>query len=108
VTHTLRLRPELVDDAAEAFAWYESASIGLGHDFLRSYFAAVASVQREPLLYRRVYREFRRALLGRFPYALYFRVERRTVIVMLLIHGARDPALVRRSLRGRRRREPLS
>jgi hypothetical protein len=54
VTYSLRLRPELVDDTAEAFAWYESASVGLGHEFLRSYFAALAAVQREPLLCRRV------------------------------------------------------
>lgn len=105
MSYTLRLRPELVDDAAEAFAWYESAAVGLGHEMLRSYFAAVAAVEREPLIYRKVYKDFRRALLGRFPYAVYFRVEKRTVVVFLLIHGARDPVLIRRALRERRERD---
>jgi len=104
VSDILRLRPEFVDDAHDAFAWYESVAIGLGHEFLRCYFARVAAVQRQPLCYRKVYRDFRRALLGRFPYALYFRLEGGTVVVFLLIHGVRDAGLVRRSLRGRRQR----
>jgi toxin ParE1/3/4 len=73
----------------------------LGHELLRCYFAAVAIAQREPLLFRKVYRDFRRVLLGRFPYALYFRIERQTGVVFLLIHGARNPALIRRALRKR-------
>jgi plasmid stabilization system protein ParE len=106
VNYSLQLRPELIDDAHEAFAWYESAATGLGHEFLRCYFAAVAVAQREPLLFRKVHRDFRRVLLDRFPYALYFRVELRTVVIFLLIHGARNPALIRRALRGRGERKP--
>ena len=98
----LRLRPELVEDAHEAFLWYESAATGLGHELLRSYFVAIAALHRQPLMYRKVYHDFRRVLLGRFPYALYYRVECDTVVVFLLIHGARDPALVRHSLRQRK------
>jgi hypothetical protein len=103
VNYSLRLRPELVEDAHEAFVWYESAATGLGHEMLRCYFAAVAIAQREPLLFRKVYRDFRRVLLDRFPYALYFRVEQQTVVVFLLIHGARNPASIRRALRERRK-----
>jgi plasmid stabilization system protein ParE len=105
VNYTLRLRPELVDDAHEAFTWYESAAPGLGHEFLRCYFACAATIARQPLLYRKVHRHFRRALLGRFPYALYFHVAGKEVVVFLLIHGARNPALIRRSLRQRKQRE---
>ena len=102
MNYSLRLRPELVDDAAAAFAWYEAAAVGLGHEFLRCYFAAVAIVQREPLLFRKVHRDFRRVLLGRFPYAVYFRIEEQTVVIFLLIHGARNPTLIRRTLRERK------
>lgn len=101
MNYTLRLRPELVEDAQAAFGWYESVATGLGHELLRAYFVAVAAAHRQPLSYQKVYRDFRRVLLGRFPYVLYFRVERQTVVVFLLIHGARDPAAIRRVLRGR-------
>jgi len=101
VSYSLRLRPELVEDAHEAFAWYEAAATGLGHELLRCYFAAVAIAQREPLLFPKIYGEFRRVLLDRFPYALYFRIERKTIIVFLLIHCARNPVSIRRALRKR-------
>jgi hypothetical protein len=101
VSYSLRLLPELVEDAHEAFVWYEAAATGLGHELLRCYFAAVAIAHREPLLFRKVYRDFRRVLLDRFPYALYFRIEQQTVVIFLLIHGGRNPALMRRTLRER-------
>ncbi|MDB6023495.1 MAG: plasmid stabilization system protein [Pedosphaera sp.] len=103
MNYFLRLRPELVEDAHEAFVWYEGAATGLGHDFLRSYFVAVAAAEREPFLYRKIFRDFRRVLLDRFPYVLYFRIEGSSVVIFLLIHGARDPALIRRSLRDRKK-----
>ena len=102
--YPFHLRPELVEDAAAAFHWYEAASTGLGYEFLRFHFAALASIQRHPLAYRKVYRNFRRVLLRRFPYALYFTIEHRNVTVFLLIHLARDPAAIRRSLRQRRKK----
>jgi hypothetical protein len=102
VNYAVRLRPELVEDAHEGFLWYEAAATGLGHEFLRSFFVATAAGHRQPLVYRKVYGDFRRVLLGRFPYALYFRVERNVVVIFLLVHGARDPALIRRALRTRK------
>jgi plasmid stabilization system protein ParE len=102
VSHSLRLRPELVEDVHQAFIWYEVAATGLGHDLLRSYSAAVAAAQRPPLIYRKVYGDFRRVLLQRFPYVLYFRLEREAVVIFLLIHGARDPSLAQGLLRDRK------
>jgi toxin ParE1/3/4 len=103
VNYALRLRPELIDDTHEAFAWYEAAATGLGHELVRSFLAAAAAVQRNPLAYRKCYQEFRRVLLARFPYAVYFRVERRVVVIFLLVHGARDPSLVHSRLHERKR-----
>lgn len=97
----LRLRPELVDDVHAAFAWYEASATGLGHEFLRSYFNSLSAVERHPTIPRKVHGDFRRVLLSRFPYAVYFRVERRFVTVFLLTHGARDPWVTQRLLVGR-------
>ena len=66
-------------------------------------FAAVAAAHPHPLIYRKIYRDFRRVLLARFPYVLYFLLERDAVVIFLLIHGARDPALTHRLLRERRK-----
>ena len=103
MNYTFHLRPELLEDAKLAFQWYEDASTGLGHEFLRCHFAALAAIRRQPLIYRKVYGNFRRILLGRFPYAIYFRIEREEIVVYLLVHCARNPAFLRRSLRERRK-----
>ncbi len=97
-----KLRPELLDDVAEAFAWYQGRAAGLGHEFLRMYFAAIAGVARNPLLFQVVYADFRRILLRRFPYVLYYRLERDTIVFFLLFHCARNPAVLRCELRNRR------
>ena len=98
----VRLRPELLDDVAEAFAWYEAQAEGSGHDFTRAFFAAVARAGRQPDVARIVYAGFRRVRLRRFPHSLYYRVEASETVFFLLFHGARRPDLLRRTLRERR------
>ena len=44
-----------------------------------------------PRAFPRVHAEIRRAVLSRFPYAVYFRLDRETLVV-LAVHGRQDPA----------------
>ena len=98
----VRLRPELLDDVAESFAWHEAQAEGSGLEFTRALFAAVARAAREPRLARIVYAGFRRVRLRRFPYSLYYRAEAAETVIFLLFHGARNPNTIRRTLRARR------
>jgi toxin ParE1/3/4 len=98
---SLRLRPDLLQDLHDAAGWYESASLGLGDEFRRAFFAELDLIAALPLSHRLIYRDFRRTLLPRFPYLIYFKVEGETVIIFLLIHSSRDPDTVRSLLRER-------
>jgi plasmid stabilization system protein ParE len=89
-----RLRPELLNDLAEAFAWYEERAQGIGQALVRAFFAAVALATRQPMLYRNVHGEFRRVLLRRYPYWLYYTVEGDDVVFFLLYPARRDPARI--------------
>jgi len=102
VSYNIRLRPDLLDDASEAYGWYEERAMGLGDEFLRTFYAAIARIQRHPTLFGKVYSEFRRLYLRRFPYFLYYRIEHDTIVFILLFHCARHPRLMRRELRERR------
>lgn len=97
----VRLRPELLDDVAEAFAWYEAQAEGIGREFTRAFFAAVARAARQPMLVRPVYGDFRRVRLRRFPYSLYYRAEVDETVFFLLFHGARESGSLLRKLRKR-------
>ena len=54
--------PEAVDDLAESRAWYEGRIIGLGERFLSHVDDCIERIQRNPELYERVYKDYRRAI----------------------------------------------
>ncbi len=100
--YTLRFLPEVEDDAINGYLWYEMKSPGLGEEFLRMFYSCVGDIPRNPLLYQKVYNEFRRCLLRRFPYAIYFIIRNGQIIVTGLFHCARDPRTVESKLRHRK------
>ena len=84
-------RPEAEAGVLEARQWYESRREGLGNRFAAADDARVERIIANPLAFPLVRGETRRAVLTRFPYAIYFRIDREDVVV-LAIHGRRDPA----------------
>lgn len=101
MTYFLRFLPEVEEDVIGGYVWYEAKSPGLGEEFLRIFYACAAEIPRNPLLYPKVYNEFRRLLLKRFPYAIYFMVGNDQIIVFGLFHCARDPRTIRTKLQDR-------
>lgn len=74
-------------EIAEAFAWYEQQSYGLGGDFLRMLAAAEEQLSRNPQAFPPTRGRFCRILIRRFPYALQFELlsERRVFIRFFVI-----------------------
>ena len=91
MTYEVRLRPEAEEDLADASAWYEEQRQGLGHEFLDEVLTMISSIAEAPLVYPDVYRNTRRAIINRFPFSVYFRVERATIVVVAIMHGSRNP-----------------
>ena len=87
VTYT----PEADDDIAESYDWYESREPGLGEDFLRCVEACVLGIQRHPELYPIAVDEFRRALIRRFPFEIFYEVADDCLIVYSVFHCSQDP-----------------
>jgi plasmid stabilization system protein ParE len=79
-------------DIEAAFEWYEKEQAGLGIEFLDELRAAYASIVNGPFQYEQLRSNIRRALLKRFPYAVFFSVEDEVVVVLAVLHTARDPA----------------
>jgi toxin ParE1/3/4 len=79
-------------DVVAAFDWYEGEKPGLGSEFLDELAVTYERIQDGPLRYEDLRGGIRRALLRRFPYAVYFAVERDLVVVVAVLHGTRDPA----------------
>lgn len=82
-------------DVEEAFQWYDSQRPGLGAAFRHALDIAVAAVVSNPEAYAVIHRETRRALLPKFPYGLFYRVQDDTVVVVACIHAKRHPRIWR-------------
>lgn len=91
MTHRLVIRPEAERELAEAVDWYEGRGHGLGAEFLRSFDAAIAHIQRHPTLYPVVFGTARRAVLRRFPYSLIYTIHDDVLLIAACMHGRRDP-----------------
>jgi len=101
MTYDLSFLPEVEDDVISAYSWYEEKARGLGEEFLRIFYASANNLSRNPLLYQKVYGDFRRLLLRRFPYAIYFLIKEDEIIVFGLFHCARDPRTIKLTLSNR-------
>ena len=80
-------------DLAGGFGYYEGQSEGLGERFLAAVDSAFDAIERYPEMFSRVHGEVRRAVLSKFPYAVFFRIEPKRVVVLTVLHTARDPKL---------------
>jgi plasmid stabilization system protein ParE len=85
------LRPEAEADLEEAAAWYEKQREGLGDKFLDEVLSVFETISSDPGMYPLVHRHTRRALIHRFPFGIYYRIEEKMIVVVAVMHGSRHP-----------------
>jgi plasmid stabilization system protein ParE len=83
--------PEAEQDAADAYGWHEERQPGLGEEFLRCVEACIQSIRRNPEAYSVVHGSYRRALVRRFPYAVFYEYAEDTVTIYAIFHCSQDP-----------------
>jgi plasmid stabilization system protein ParE len=88
----VRLRPEAKADIAGARDWYARQREGLDLEFRDELKAALQRITENPRGYAIVHDGARAAPLRRFPYLIFFLVEKKQALVIAVIHAARHPA----------------
>jgi plasmid stabilization system protein ParE len=91
MTAELIFVPEVENDLTEAYDWYEEQRRGLGEEFLNRIEASLQKIRRTPDAYPEVYKKYRRTLIRRFPYMIFYEHEKNEVIIYGIFHSARDP-----------------
>ena len=89
---------EVRADINDAYAWYEERRKGLGEEFLGCVEACLHSICRTPELYAKAHEEYRRALVRRFPFAVFYEVVDGKVVVYSVFHTSQNPTKWRRRL----------
>jgi len=98
------MRLEILDlamrDLVEGFHFYENKEGGLGDYFLTNLYSDIESLKVFGGIHRKAYREFHRALSKRFPFAIYYTVDKETVQIRAVVDCRRKPSWIRRHLKG--------
>lgn len=87
----LIFKEEARADIVNAFSWYEEQSEGLGHTFLRALESVYDILLKHPLIYQKVYKDFRQAIVKKFPFVVLYAIEKDTIVVLRVFHTLQDP-----------------
>jgi len=87
----LIIAPEAQQDVEKAYIWYEDRRFGLGEEFLGSVDGCLQAICRMPKQHAKVHEKYRRALLRRFPYAIFYEYAGEKVFVYSIFHTSQNP-----------------
>ena len=85
------IRSRAREDIRETRDWYEERSPNLAVRFGREIDEVMLAIRDQPLIHAKIYLDIRRAMTRRFPYAIYFIIENGRIVVLRVLHQARDP-----------------
>lgn len=87
----VRLGSGAQHDVADTAAWYEAQRPGLGERFMEALDGLFNRMAENPRQFPIIESAVRRALLRRFPYAIYFLVTANHIAVVAVLHVRRYP-----------------
>ena len=87
----LVLRVEARRELEESVAWYEAQLPDLGRQFRAEVYRCLDAIGERPELYPAFQGAVRKTVLRRFPYLIFYLVERRRIVVLAIFHAKRNP-----------------
>jgi plasmid stabilization system protein ParE len=90
MSKSLIILPQAEKDIKEAYDWYQERELGLGEEFLRCIDASIQTIARNPEIYVFAHEKYRRALVRRFPYAIFYEYFEETITVYAVFHCSQD------------------
>ncbi|WP_201324649.1 type II toxin-antitoxin system RelE/ParE family toxin [Pseudanabaena sp. lw0831] len=91
MSKSLIILPEAEQDVTEAYDWYQERELGLGEEFLRCIDATIQTIERNSEIYGFIYDNYRRALVRRFPYAIFYEYFEDRITVYAVFHCSQNP-----------------
>jgi plasmid stabilization system protein ParE len=89
----VRLLPTARVEFNEATDWYERQRTGLGATFVGRVREALGRIADDPQRHAPIYRDLRKALVTRFPFAVIYRELPQEILVVSVFHTSRDPSI---------------
>ena len=89
---TIRFRSEAASDVLLPREWYDAQRPGLGDEFVQALERVIDLIPDLPEAFPEIAGGVRRALLARFPYAIYYRQDSEIIDVIACLHTRRSPS----------------
>ena len=86
-------------DLIEGFRFYEAQEVGLGSYFLTNLYADIESLKLYAGVHEKIFKGYHRLLSRRFPFAVFYTLEKNLVSIHAVVDCRRNPAWVRERLR---------
>lgn len=96
---TVRIEAPARNDLVEGYEFYEGNEEGLGGYFLASLYSDIESLRIYGGIHRKEYRSLYRALSRKFPFSIYYVLEKNEVVVKAILDCRRDPSWIRKRLK---------
>ena len=96
----IQILPEAQEDLIAGFRFYERQAQGLGSYFRDSLLDDVDSLATQGGIHAKVF-GYHRSLGKRFPFAIYYRVEKNMVRVRAILDCRKNPSWIRHRVRSR-------
>jgi plasmid stabilization system protein ParE len=87
----LRYTDRSENDVEFAFKWYEIQRRGLGFEFLDCVEMSLSSILRFPEMYKICYSTFRRCVIRRFPFSIFYTIEGEEIVIHSVFDNRQDP-----------------
>lgn len=94
----ISIKPRAELDLFEAFNFYDEQFSGLGEEFIRCVDAKLEFIKRHPKICPKMYKDFRRGLISRFPFGIYYTIERKRIVVFAVLDLRQNPEKIRSRL----------
>jgi len=89
--HSLVLQPGARNDTQDAYDWYENQLAGLGDKFLNALEECYLKIEKHPAAFGKFYKNYRKAVIKKFPYLIIFTIIKNEIFVFAIFHGERNP-----------------
>jgi hypothetical protein len=94
----IEILDQAIQDLVEGFRFYDAQGAGVGSYFLESLYTDIELLQSSAGIHIKAYRNYHRLLSRRFPFAIFYTVEKNTVSIHAVLDCRRRPAWIRRRL----------
>ena len=94
----IRILESAYQDLINGYWFYEKQSERLVIIILDILFSDIDSLQLYAGIHPILYKKYHRLLSKRFPYAIYYQIKDKTVLIYAVIHCHRDPSFIGKKL----------